>query len=177
MDKIKSNIILIGFMGSGKTSVGQVLAHRLSYRFMDTDQVLEKQAGDTINHIFQVHGEEYFRDLETRLLQEYRQKLQNTILSTGGGLILREQNSILLKEIGYVVYLKASKETTLKRLKGDTKRPLLAGEDLDKKVDRLLTARMPIYEKASQKIVITDNKAIDDIVYEIMEAYMRYSRA
>jgi shikimate kinase len=172
--QMKHNIILIGFMGSGKTSVGEVLAKRLSYNFRDTDRLLEKKAGDTINHIFDNYGEEYFRNMETELLRNMQKMLDNTVLSTGGGLPLREQNSKLLRELGYVIYLKASKETTLKRLKGDRSRPLIKGDDIVNKVDKLITARTPIYEKAAQKTIVTDDKTIDEIVTCIMEAYLAH---
>lgn len=171
--RMKHNIILIGFMGSGKTSVGERLANRLSYRFRDTDKVLEQKAGDTINHIFAVHGEEYFRNMETDLLKELLPSMEQTVLSTGGGLPLREQNSKLLKEIGYVVYLKATKQTTLKRLKGDKTRPLLQGEDLEQKVEHMLGLRTPVYERAAHKVIATDDKKVDEIVNLIMESYMK----
>jgi shikimate kinase len=170
---MKRNIILIGFMGSGKTSVGERLAQNLSYRFRDTDRLLEHSERDTINHIFAVHGEEYFRSKETKLLQELLPGLEHTVLSTGGGLPLREQNAKLLKEMGFVVYLKASKETTLKRLKGDNTRPLLQGDDQEKKIEGLLAYRTPIYEKAAHKIIITDQKSINEIATMIMEAYLK----
>ena len=173
MQKLKHNIILIGFMGSGKTSVGGKLAEQLTYHFWDTDQMLERQAGDSINHIFAVHGEEYFRNLETELLKDLQSNLDKTVLSTGGGLPLREQNSKLLRELGYVVFLKASKQTTLQRLRDDTTRPLLKGYDLEQRVDRMLTARTPVYEKAAHKIVVTDNKPVNEIAELIMEAYLR----
>jgi shikimate kinase len=171
--KSKRNIILIGYMGSGKTSAGEKLAERLSYHFRDTDQMIEKKAGDTINHIFAVHGEEYFRNLETNLLKELLKGIDQTVLSTGGGLPLRAQNVELLKEMGFVVYLKASKQSTLKRLKGDTTRPLLQGEDLEQKIERMLELRTPIYEKAAHKIVATDDKSVVEIVHLIMESYLR----
>jgi shikimate kinase len=171
--KLKHNIILVGFMGSGKTSVGIRLAERLSYRFRDTDQVLEQKAGDTINHIFSVHGEDYFRNLETDLLNELRRGMNQTVLSTGGGLPLREQNGKLLKEMGYVVYLKANKQTTVKRLKGDTSRPLLQGEELEQKVEKMLNIRSPIYEQIAHKIIATDDKTINEIVHFIMESYLK----
>lgn len=167
------NVILIGFMGSGKTSVGMKLADRLSYRFCDTDQMIERKAGNTINQIFSTHGEEHFRNMETELLKELRTNLGNTVLSTGGGLPLREQNSKLLQDLGYVVFLKASKETTVKRLQGDTSRPLLKGEELEQKVERMLGIRTPIYEKAAHKILATDDRSIDEIVNLIMESYMK----
>lgn len=169
----KHNIILIGFMGSGKTTVGRRLAERLSYHFCDTDQMLEQKANDTINHIFSVHGEEYFRGMETDSLRELSKDLDHSVLSTGGGLPLRKQNSKLLREMGFVVFLKASKETTLKRLKGDMTRPLLKGDELEKKVEQLLAIRVPIYEDAAHKIIATDNRSIDEIVAYIMEAYLK----
>lgn len=160
-------------MGSGKTSVGVHLAERLSYQFRDTDQMIEKRVGDTINGIFRTHGEEYFRNLETSLLKELVTELHQTVLSTGGGMPLREQNIKLLKELGYVVFLKASKETTLTRLRGDTTRPLLQGDNLEQKIDRMLTIRTPIYEKAAHKIVVTDGKSIKEIAEMVMENYLR----
>ncbi len=170
---MKHNIILIGFMGSGKTSVGERLAQNLSYRFQDTDRLLEQQERDTINHIFAVHGEEYFRNKETGLLQELRPKLEHVVLSTGGGLPLREQNATLLKEMGFVVYLKASKETTLKRLAGDNTRPLLQGDDVENRIESMLNYRTPLYEKVAHKIIVTDHKSINEIATAIMEAYMK----
>ncbi len=169
---MKHNIILIGYMGCGKTSVGERLAQKLSYRFRDTDRIIEQKECDTINHIFAVHGEEYFRDKETGLLKELLSELNHTVLATGGGLPLRDQNGKLLKEMGFVVYLKASKETTLRRLSGDKTRPLLQGEDMGKRIERMLAYRAPIYERVAHKIIVTDHKSIDEIATMIMEAYM-----
>lgn len=170
---MKHNIILIGFMGCGKTSVGERLAQKLSYHFRDTDRMIEQKERDTINHIFTLHGEEYFRGKETGLLQELLSELDHTVLSTGGGLPLRDQNARLLKEMGFVVYLKASKETTLKRLSGDKTRPLLQGDDMEKRIESMLEYRTPIYERAAHKIIVTDHKSIDEISTMIMEAYMK----
>ncbi len=170
---MKHNIILIGFMGCGKTSVGERLAQKLSYRFQDTDRLIEQKERDTINHIFDLYGEEYFRGKETGLLQELLPELNHVVLSTGGGLPLRDQNSSILKEMGFVVYLKASKETTIKRLSGDRTRPLLQGDDREKRIESMLNYRTPIYEKAAHKIIITDHKSIDEIATAIMEAYMK----
>lgn len=167
------NIILIGFMGSGKTCVGERLAQRLSYHFCDTDQMIERKTGDTINHIFEAHGEEYFRNLETELLKDMIPRTNQSVISTGGGLPIREVNARLLKEMGYVVYLKASRQTTINRLRGDSTRPLLKGEELEQKVDRMLKVRTPIYEQAAHKIIATDDKSIDDIVHFIMEIYLK----
>lgn len=173
MKQRKKNIILIGFMGSGKTSVGKVLAGHLSYRFCDTDEMLERKAGDTINHIFSTRGEEYFRTMETELLKEMLPDTNRTVISTGGGLPLREQNAELIKKIGYVVFLKTSKEATVKRLRGDRTRPLLQGGELESKVDKLLDLRTPLYERAAHKIIITDNSTIEDIAVRVMEEYLK----
>ncbi len=172
-NNIKHNIILIGFMGSGKTRVGERLAQKLSYQFRDTDRLLEQKLQDTISHIFATQGEEFFREKETALLKELQPGLKHVVLSTGGGLPLREQNTKLLKEMGFVVYLKASKETTLKRLKGDKTRPLLQGEDPEKRIETLLKDRTPIYEKAAHKTIVTDHKSLDELAIAIMEAYLR----
>lgn len=171
--KMKHNIILIGYMGSGKTSVGEYLAGLLTYHFRDSDQLIEKKAGNTINQIFSRYGEEYFRNLETEQLKEMLPALENTILSTGGGMPLREENSRLLKELGYVVFLKTSKQTIINRLQGDSTRPLLAGDELEKKVERMLELRTPIYEKAAHKIIATDGKTVREIAELIMENYLR----
>lgn len=168
---MKHNIILIGFMGSGKTSVGERLAKQMSYHFLDTDKLLEEKAGDTISHIFSIHGEEYFRNMETDLLKELKGIMNRTVLSTGGGLPVREQNARILMELGYVVFLKTSKETTLERLKGDMTRPLLNGEDMEQKVERMLQIRTPIYGKTAHKIIETDGRSIDELVHSIMESY------
>lgn len=169
----KHNVILIGFMGSGKTSVGKLLAKRLSYQFLDSDQLIESRAGDSINQIFSRNGEEYFRNMETELLKDISSDMKQTVLSTGGGLPLRDQNSRILKEMGYVVFLKASKETTLKRLKGDSSRPLLNGDELEQKVERMMKSRTPIYESTAHKIIATDGRTIDEVADFIMEAYMK----
>lgn len=169
----KHNVILIGYMGSGKTSVGECLSKCLTYHFRDTDQLLERKAGDTINHIFATKGEEYFRNLETELLKELNDNLEHTVLSTGGGLPLREQNASLLRKMGYVVFLKASKQTIIKRITGDTTRPLLRGGDIDQKVESMLAVRTPIYERTAHKIIATDDKSVDEIALLIMEAYLK----
>ena len=166
---MKNNIILIGFMGSGKSSVGEALAKSLNYKFLDSDKLIEEKAGSTISQIFEQYGEEYFRNMETKTLQDMQSKLDNTVLSTGGGMPLREENSKLLRQLGLVVYLQASTDTVIKRLKNDKSRPLLRGDDLVGKVDKLLAARNPVYEKTAHKIIVTDNKTINQIVADIIE--------
>jgi shikimate kinase len=167
--KMEQNIILIGFMGSGKTSVGSQLAQKLNYSFDDTDQRIEREAKRDISRIFAEDGEEYFRRLETQLIQNLYSSMSKTILSTGGGLPIREENTELLRRLGQVIYLKTSKETILKRLDGDASRPLLAGEDRQVKVEKLLNQRAPIYEMTANHIIETDDKTVDEIIDEIYE--------
>lgn len=171
---MKNNIVLIGFMGSGKTSVGDCLANKLSFGFVDTDQMIEEKNQMAITKIFAEQGEEYFRDLETNTIKDMLQNFESCVISTGGGLPLREVNSDILKELGYVVYLKVSRDTVLARLKGDHSRPLLAGENASEKVDTMIKYRDPIYEKAADAIVIVDNKPIYTIMNEIMGGFAAY---
>lgn len=171
--KKEQNIVLIGFMGCGKTSVGKRLARRLHYPFIDTDQIIEKKAGCTINQIFERKGEAFFREMETDILQEIRTSYRQTVIATGGGLPVKKQNRELLKEIGHVVYLKTSKETVMKRLSGDTTRPKLRGEDLSRKVDMLLNEREPIYQETADQVIEADNKTFYEIINAIIDTMKR----
>jgi shikimate kinase len=167
--QMNQNIILIGFMGSGKTCVGEALAKRLLYRFQDTDQLIEQRAGCTINDIFEKYGEGYFRMMETNLLMEFQSSLERTVLSSGGGLPMREKNVQLLQSLGVIVYLKAAKNTLKNRLLTDNLRPLLKGEALDIRIEKMLSIREPIYESVSQLKVVTDKKNIDQVVNLIID--------
>lgn len=167
--KPKSNIILIGFMGSGKTSVGISLAKKLSCPFQDTDQLIEKKAGITIKQMFETQGEEYFREYETNLLHELKLSLENTVISTGGGMPLRDQNARLLKDLGHVIYLQVEAETVLKRLASDTSRPLLQSEDRKLRIEQLLSERAPLYKRAADHIIETDGKTVDEIIDNITQ--------
>ncbi len=171
MKDLKHNIILIGFMGSGKTTIGTVLAKQLEYKFFDTDAFIVEKEGKTINAIFAENGEEYFRNTETKMLEEMEQTLERAIVSTGGGLPLRECNGVILKKLGFVVFLKVQKETVLKRLKGDDTRPLLKGDNAEEKVDYLLEYRNPIYEYTAHVVIETDNKTVEEISEEIIRNY------
>ena len=145
------NIILIGFMGAGKTTVGRKLANRLGYFFLDTDQQIEKQQGCTIEEIFRYAGEATFRDLETKLLGNL-QNVHNTILSTGGGMFLRSENQVFLKGIGKTVYLQVDRETLKQRLQCDLNRPLLQKPNWQEIVNQMLQQREPAYLTADLTI-------------------------
>lgn len=162
-----SNIILIGFMGCGKTSLGGKLSRALHIQFLDTDQLLEEKFGCTIREYFEKEGELSFREEETELLRQLLPTLNNTVLATGGGLPLRKENVELLKKIGKVFFLKATRETTLERLRGDSSRPLLAGENMEEKVDLLLEERLPLYTAAADEVIETDGKSFYEMIKEI----------
>ena len=164
-----SNVILIGFMGCGKSSIGVRLSYRLRRTVTDTDKMIERQARMTVSEIFERLGEEAFRQMETRCLEQLIEEGQEQILSTGGGLPLRERNRELLKELGTVIYLRVTAQTVCMRLASDTTRPLLQGDDPEEKVDRLLRERSGIYESAADLIVDVDDRDFEAILDEIVE--------
>lgn len=164
-------IILIGYMGAGKTTVGKLLARQQDLAFYDTDAMIEAHEGRRISDIFADEGEECFRNMETSLIKELiEKKLSDAVLSVGGGLPVREENRRLLKELGIVIYLTASRETIIERVSGSEDRPLLQGENLSEKIERMLSVRGPLYEEAADILVNTDQKTSDELVKEIAYA-------
>ena len=163
---MKKNIIFIGFMGAGKTSVGQAVSRLYHMDFLDTDEYIEKKAGMSISEIFKKFGEEGFRKMETETLTALQKEASGCVISAGGGLPLREENRKLLKKLGTVVYLKVSPETVEERLKGDRTRPLLAGPDPEKRIRELLDYRQPLYEKAAHYTVDVNGRTPEEIGIE-----------
>lgn len=161
------NIILIGFMGVGKSEVGKLLASRLGLNFTDCDALIEKQEGQAISSIFLSQGEEHFRDLETRLLNGLKGK-DGLLLSTGGGMVLREENVKLLKKLGPLVLLTARQEVILKRLKDTEDRPLLQG-DKEQNIKEILSRRDPVYNRVADLKVDTSDLAPEKAVEEIVK--------
>lgn len=151
----RNNLILTGFMGSGKTTVGRILADRLKMEFLDTDALIEQREGRTISEIFAQQGEAEFRRMETELLRKLQGTLTNTVLSTGGGMPLREENAQLLRTLGEVVYLSASPELIYERLKDQTDRPLLNTENPLARISSLMKERKARYEAACSMRVDT----------------------
>lgn len=164
-----NHIILIGFMGAGKTTVGKALAKKMGLELLDTDSLIEEQAGVTISEMFETQGEAAFRAAETKMLERLLDRQSRAVISVGGGLPLREENRALLKKLGTVVYLQVQPDTVLARLKGDTSRPLLRGGDAVERVNSLLAYRDPFYKMASHVEVNTDGKKAGQIAGEIIQ--------
>jgi shikimate kinase len=141
------SIILTGFMGTGKSTVGRLLARRLGYAFVDLDDLIEKEAGMPVREIFSSYGEARFRELETRAIERLASGALGSplVVSTGGGAVIREENRALLRSFGSLVCLKASPEEILKRVGNRPERPLLAGPDREDKLHSLLNERRTAY--------------------------------
>lgn len=164
------NIILIGYMGSGKTTVGRNIAKLKDYTFVDTDEMIVEQQQRSINEIFAADGEQAFRDMETALLRQLiDEKRECLVISTGGGMPLRAENRQLLSELGKVVYLKASPRTIYNRVRGDTTRPLLKCEDPMKRIEKMLAEREPLYEEGAWLIVEVDELRQSEAALRIIE--------
>ncbi len=166
-----TNIILEGFMGSGKSTVSELLSDKLELELIDTDEAIEEAEGRKISEIFEQDGEEAFRDMETELMEMViSEHMRETVISLGGGLPVREKNRELLKRAGKVVYLRTSPETVYDRLKGDETRPLLKSEDPLARIKELQDKRGKIYEEAADIIVDTDGKSPEEVANEIIAA-------
>ena len=161
------NVVLIGFMGTGKTTVSEQLSKMYGMRILDMDQEIVMREKMSIPEIFNTYGEEYFRRLETELLIEL-QTQEGLIISCGGGAAMRERNVAEMKKNGKVVLLTATPETILERVKDDDNRPLLKNRKSVEGISELLEIRRPKYEAAADIIVETDGKSAEDISKEIM---------
>lgn len=165
----KGNIILIGPMGSGKTSTGRMLAKEMGYAFADTDEEVTKRTGVSIAYIFDVEGEEGFRKRECLALKECLND-NNTILSTGGGIVLSKENRDLLQDRGTVVYLQTSIRSQVKRTASTNNRPLLQNKDPEETLEKLMLTRAPLYEEIADITIMTDNKSLQEMSKEIQRA-------
>lgn len=164
------NIILTGYMGCGKTTVGKHIAKRLGYTFVDTDEMIVEQQHRSINEIFADDGEAAFRVMETELLKQMIDaKRDHMVIASGGGMPIREENRRLLAVLGRVVYLKASPETIYGRVKEDTARPLLQCENPMKRIEEMLAIREPLYEAGAAVVVDVDGLRQAETASEIIE--------
>ena len=165
--KNEKNLVLIGFMGSGKTSVGLKLSYKLKMPVEDTDKLIERREGKSIRQIFEEEGEEVFRKKETELLGELADRQGRVIYSVGGGTPVREENRKLLRQLGTVVYLQISPETVYERLKGDTTRTLLQCENPLEKIRELIESRKEAYESCADIIIAVDLLDMEEILEQI----------
>lgn len=164
----KTNIILIGPMGSGKSTIGALLAQKLQREFVDSDQYIEHKTGVDIARIFDLEGEEGFRQRETDALKKLV-ALNDRVIATGGGSVLRKENQQLLSNSGFIVFLDTSIHQQILRLKKDKKRPLLQTADPKAKLAELLKQRETIYQSLADFIIQTDRKYAKAIVIEIIQ--------
>lgn len=165
----RKNIILTGFMGSGKTSVGVRLSYRLRMPVEDTDKMIERREGCSVSDIFEREGEASFREKETALLRELLDRKGGYIFSVGGGTPVRPRNQELLKQLGKVVYLRVKPETVYQRLKEDSTRPLLQCEDPLRRIRELMVSRKEAYEACADLVLDTDDLSVDEIIETIAE--------
>lgn len=163
-----TNVFLIGFMGSGKSTIAWCLAKNYGMDMIDMDQLIVEREGMSISDIFTQKGELYFRDAETKLLIEMEME-QNKVVSCGGGVVLREENVHAMKKCGQVVLLDAKPETILERVKDDDNRPLLRGNKNVQFIRDMMAKRQPKYEAAADFVIHTDEKSADMICKEIIE--------
>ena len=162
------NITLVGFMGTGKSIVGKHLAKRLKMRYIDLDEIIEKKENRPISQIFTQEGEEYFRRIENQVTEELS-KLEGYVISTGGGVVLEEENVKFLRKKGVIVCLKAAPEIIWERTKNNQERPLLEGfSDKKKRIKELLKERIPFYDQADI-IIDTSSCLVSQTVENIVK--------
>ena len=161
------NIILTGFMGVGKTSVGARLAKDVGYVFLDTDTLIESDQRMTITGIFEKFGEPFFRDVEARIIHAVMEG-EGQVVSTGGGAVIRDENRVAMKKAGLVVCLTARPETIYERIKHETHRPLLQTPDPKAKIKELLDSRAKFYAQADV-VIDTSEMSVDDVITTIKE--------
>lgn len=162
------NVVLIGYRGTGKSTVGKVVAARLGCELLSTDAEIVKLAGQTIPQIVEQYGWEYFRDLETKMCQGLAGK-DGLVLDTGGGAILRPQNVDMLKRTGKLFWLTASVETIAKRIGSDTQRPSLTGtKSFIDEIQDVLRERAPKYQAAADHVIETEGKSVSQVADEIL---------
>ena len=161
------NIVVVGFMGTGKSVVAKTLAEKLGREFLELDAIVEKREGLSIKEIFKNKGEVYFRELERDAVKEAIKK-DGQIISAGGGAIIDEENLKALKKNGTIICLEASPDVILKRTKGNTCRPLLNVPDPKERIEELLEKRAAYYKKADHRIN-TDDLSVEGVVQKIQD--------
>jgi len=169
IEKAMSNIVLIGFMGTGKTTVGQQISKELWMPMVDTDTMVEVDNQMIIGEIFDRYGEDYFRNLEAAVVRKVS-KFKSHVISTGGGVVLRFENLNLLQENGLLFCLRATPEEIFERIKDESRRPLLKDPDPPNKIRQLLQARQAHYQRIEHQIETT-NLSIEEVTNQIIGIY------
>lgn len=171
---MSKNIMLIGFMGAGKTTVSRELSRMTGKKELDMDAYIVKKEGMSIADMFEKYGEEYFRKKETESLVEIME-MESLIVSCGGGVVVKDENVEYMKKDGVIVLLTATPETTLNRVKDSTDRPILNGNMNIEFITNLMNKRKDRYLSVADVIVATDNKMVSDICKEIMDKISKNS--
>lgn len=162
-----SNIVIIGFMATGKTTLGKELSKSLGMKFLDADKIIEEKVEMTIPEIFGKHGEEYFRLVEKETIKDIS-KSQDKIVSCGGGVCLDPENIRNIKKMGKVILLEADPETISGRIKNDISRPLLKDKDKIEEIKKIMDERRDSYHKSADIIIDTSGKSVFNIIDEIL---------
>ena len=173
-EKKTPNIVLVGFMGTGKTSIGKRLATQLRMRYVDTDDIIERDSGRRISDIFSEDGEETFRELESEAVRKASQ-LDNYIISTGGGVVLKETNMAELRRNGIIFCLTATPEEIYRRVRHQSHRPLLPTPDPLTKIKSMLEERHPYYVKADY-MVETTQRSFGEVMAYIKRVFLKSVR-
>ena len=164
---ISRSVFLIGFMGAGKSTIARALQRGLGFPLIEMDERIVKEQGMSINDIFAQYGEDHFRDIESQLIVDIG-KEEPSIVSCGGGVVVRPQNTQNMKEIGRIVFLKATPETIYERVKNSTDRPILNGHMNVEYIAELMEKRRALYEAAADITIQTDGKMREQICEEII---------
>ncbi|WP_396622560.1 shikimate kinase AroK [Marinobacter sp. W-8] len=164
---LPKRVVLVGPMGAGKSTIGRLLAKELGYRFLDSDRIIEERCGANIPWIFDVEGEDGFRQRETSMLDELSNEV-GTVLATGGGAVMRAENHGLLKKNAVVVYLKTSIDQQVERTRKDRNRPLLQNDDPEGVLRRLFAIRDPLYTELADIVMFTDRKSPRLVVRQLV---------
>lgn len=164
---LPKRVVLVGPMGAGKSTIGRMLAKELGYRFLDSDRIIEERCGANIPWIFDVEGEDGFRARETAMLEELSEQ-SATVLATGGGAVMREENHPFLQRDAVVVYLKTSIEQQVERTRKDRNRPLLQNDDPEAVLRKLFAIRDPLYTRLADITMYTDRKSPRLVVRQLV---------
>lgn len=169
MSKLESTIYLIGFMGSGKSTIAALLREKLGCNLVEMDARIVEEQGMSINEIFAKFGEPHFRDIESELVKRIGEE-GGTVVSCGGGVVVRSENTEVMKKAGKIVFLRATPETIYNRVKNSTDRPILNGHMNVEYIAELMEKRRALYEAAADLTIDTDGKSKDEICREVLRS-------